>query len=511
NIENFSEEKRSCNECLERARTNSKRRYEKENEKKIFNSKENSIPSSNLTQAIYDSLISIPELDENLEGDAGFFFEYCVDFTDLLDFQESSDLSESSIANKLIEKVQAGDGCNCRIDTVKKSRKHLDKEKQRDTVPRLNRYDCNGNVSIKVDNKSNLAVIKINHQLLHTRPENITTTNEIKEFITNNLDYTASELYKKIVINEMDGFKTLTTDQVYYWWSKANIIRYKRHDSESLSAQLLLQEKNYLFLFRSLEPVDSFAFLTPFFSFLPKMAYECLLVDATYNTNKLKYELYVLMATIDYTGFPVSYLYIASNKNRDMRSILTKWFLCLRNHGVNNIKTFLSDKDFAQISSAQAVWKDVNIQLCKWHVSRAIKQKLSSSKTSSNISYDATEANHQCSFIDPAWINTRNVQSSNQKTNSKVFCVQFYRNIILDLVEKHLRQHMLLPTNNKEFINDPQQIRALAIKEMFEFCYTNDLFDVWCYLWNEWYRDSRWKLWATSSNSEISPLLTTMI
>ncbi|CAG8808369.1 13594_t:CDS:2, partial [Racocetra persica] len=106
---------------------------------------ENSIPSSNLTQAIYDSLISIPELDENLEGDAGFFFEYCVDFTDLLDFQESSNLSESSIANKLIEKVQAGDGYH----TVKKSRKHLDKEKQRDTVPRLNRYDCNGDVSIK--------------------------------------------------------------------------------------------------------------------------------------------------------------------------------------------------------------------------------------------------------------------------------------------------------------------------------------------------------------------------
>ncbi|CAG8802391.1 25001_t:CDS:1, partial [Dentiscutata erythropus] len=44
---------------------------------------------------------------------------------------------------------------------------------------------------------------------------------------------------------------------------------------------------------------------------------------------------------------------------------------------------------------------------------------------------------------------------------------------------------MLLPTNNKEFINDPQQIRKFAIKEMFEFCHTNDLFEVWCYLWNE--------------------------
>ncbi|CAG8815413.1 38117_t:CDS:2, partial [Gigaspora margarita] len=129
--------------------------------------------------------------------------------------------------------------------------------------------------------------------------------------------------------------------------------------------------------------------------------YECLLVDS-------KHELDVLMATIDYTGFPVSYLYVAASKNRDMRSILTKWFLYLRNHGIDNVNTFLSDKDFAQISSAQ----------------------LSSFKISCNISYNAIEANRQCSFIDPSWTSARNKQLSNQKTNSKVFCAQFYRNIL---------------------------------------------------------------------------------
>lgn len=336
------------------------------------------------------------EIDENLEGDIGFFFECCVGFTELLDFQECN-FSECSISNHLIKNIQAGDGycyiyhtknthkksvtaiykCNCRIDSVKKPRKHLEKEKLHDTAPRLNRYDCNGNVSIQIDIENKLVTIKINHQLLHPRPENIAATNEIKEYITNNLDYTASELYKKIVNNKMDGFNTLTVDQVYYWWSKANMVRYKRDDSESLSAQL----------------------------------------------------------------------YIAANKNRDMRSVLTKWFLCLLNHGIDNVKIFLSDKDFAQISSAQAVWKNVNVQLCKWHVNRAIKQKLSSSKVSSNISYNAIEANQQCSFIDPTWTSARNLQLSNQKTNSKVFCVQFYRNIILELVEKQ-----------------------------------NNLFDVWCYL-----------------------------
>lgn len=42
----------------------------KKRRKKIFfDSKENSILLSDLTQTIYDSLISIPDLDENLEDE----------------------------------------------------------------------------------------------------------------------------------------------------------------------------------------------------------------------------------------------------------------------------------------------------------------------------------------------------------------------------------------------------------------------------------------------------------
>ncbi|CAG8768730.1 27931_t:CDS:2, partial [Racocetra persica] len=120
----------------------------------------NAILSSDLIQAIYDSLLSIPEIDENLEGDTGFFFEYCVNFTELLNFQEGNLSDESAIANKLIGYVQA--------DSGKKSRKYLEKDKQRDTIPRLSRYDCNGNVSIKIDYENNFAIITMNHQLLHT-------------------------------------------------------------------------------------------------------------------------------------------------------------------------------------------------------------------------------------------------------------------------------------------------------------------------------------------------------
>ncbi|CAG8625371.1 3080_t:CDS:1, partial [Cetraspora pellucida] len=68
--------------------------------------KKKSILLSDLTQAIYNFLTSISEIDENLEDNIRFFFEYCVDFIKILDFQES-DLSKSSIINKLIKNVQA--------------------------------------------------------------------------------------------------------------------------------------------------------------------------------------------------------------------------------------------------------------------------------------------------------------------------------------------------------------------------------------------------------------------
>ncbi|CAG8848578.1 29437_t:CDS:2, partial [Gigaspora margarita] len=77
------------------ARVNSKQQYKKEKEIKFFNMKDNSILPSNLIQTIYESLISILKIDENLE--------------ELLDFQECN-FSECSIANHLIKNIQASNG-----------------------------------------------------------------------------------------------------------------------------------------------------------------------------------------------------------------------------------------------------------------------------------------------------------------------------------------------------------------------------------------------------------------
>ncbi|CAG8693352.1 12159_t:CDS:2, partial [Ambispora leptoticha] len=106
---------------------------------------------------------------------------------------------------------------------------------------------------------------------------------------------------------------------------------------------------------------------------------------------------------------------------RDIRAAITSWFKVLRESGLKEVKTILSDKDFAQISSGMAVWKDVEIQLCKWHLKRAIEQKLSSKFNNISSNYNAINAHQQCPIIDSTWQPT---QSSNLGSKKNLCQVQ---------------------------------------------------------------------------------------
>ena len=128
---------------------------------------------------------------------------------------------------------------------------------------------------------------------------------------------------------------------------------------------------------------------------------ETIVTDATYNTNSTKYELYGVMGVIDGTAFPISYLLVSAGKNRPITRILMGWFTALKEYGMNNVKIFLTDKDMAQINAAISIWPNAHIQLCLWHVKRAVEQHLSSKKQILRIRYNAQEAYNQCSVIDP--------------------------------------------------------------------------------------------------------------
>jgi len=200
-------------------------------------------------------------------------------------------------------------------------------------------------------------------------------------------------------------------------------LEYKRDNNEVISAQQLLQEKGYSIIFQTKEPTESFAFITPFFSQLPYYALETIVTDATYNTNSTKYELYGVMGVIDGTAFPISYLLVSAGKNRPITRILMGWFTALKEYGMNNVKIFLTDKDMAQINAAISIWPNAHIQLCLWHVKRAVEQHLSSKKQILRIRYNAQETYNQCSVIDPHWQPTIfcniNLSNNNLQTKSK--------------------------------------------------------------------------------------------
>ncbi|KAL1704651.1 hypothetical protein EV121DRAFT_205376 [Schizophyllum commune] len=48
-------------------------------------------------------------------------------------------------------------------------------------------------------------------------------------------------------------------------------------------------------------------------------------------------------------------------------------------------------------------------------------------------------------------------------------------------------------------------------QQAYMLCHDNDLPNLWAYLWENWYRPSRWQLWARSTCSSIPVLKTTMI
>jgi len=84
--------------------------------------------------------------------------------------------------------------------------------------------------------------------------------------------------------------------------------------------------------------------------------------------------LYTLEAEMNGTGFPLAYLFLENNGQcgEGIRTTVIQKFLTkLRDIGIQP-EFILTDKDFAQINAARFTWNEIKIQLCKWHMKRAI-------------------------------------------------------------------------------------------------------------------------------------------
>lgn len=90
----------------------------------------------------------------------------------------------------------------------------------------------------------------------------------------------------------------------------------------------------------------------------------------------------------------------------------------------------------------------------------------------------------------------------------RTFCPAAFREPIVTMMEKHYCAHPLLPGYAHP---SPEGIKRWAVTQMYKFCVKHGLPEVWAYLWENWYRSSRWELWARCVHPEIPVLKTTMI
>jgi hypothetical protein len=118
------------------------------------------------------------------------------------------------------------------------------------------------------------------------------------------------------------------------------------------------------------------------------------------------------------------------------------------------------------------------VQLCLWHVKRAVEQHLSSRKKIVQIRYNAQEAHNQYSVIDPNWKqsifcttnfsnNNSQIRQTISKAHTQILCTKSQRGEIIQRMERHFHHHMLIPTINKDFITNPQEIWTQCVGEIF--------------------------------------------
>ena len=93
--------------------------------------------------------------------------------------------------------------------------------------------------------------------------------------------------------------------------------------------------------------------------------------------------------------------------------------------------------------------------------------------------------------------------------SKRTFCPPECQEPLIEMFEDAYCAHPMLPGYAA---NHPEAIYEWGVKRIYKFCTEKDLRELWAYLWMNWLRPERWKLWARSANPvEISVLKTTMI
>jgi len=283
------------------------------------------------------------------------------------------------------------------------------------------------------------------------------------------------------------------------------------------------------------------------------------------NTNQGELELYAVIGEYDNRGFPLAYCLVStatSVADGKRKLALTSFLSNLRDTYQLHPHFVHTDKDIVEICAAQTAWPESKHQLCWWHLRKALRERLAKAKISTTA-YDATRAHAEFPFIDTKFTPSSRPDKSEDEaaestgphpwakhtasdplapgpnsipikllitpsfkashpplpknarppvvelpTTSGVFCPLGLRDKAVAMVEQHFCMHPSIPGVSAPTVAG---IRESSVRQMYSFCQENGLQSLWAYMWENWYRNGRWELWARAPYEEIPRLKTTMI
>lgn len=425
----------------------------------------------------------------------------------------------------------------CCQDEHRNKKKRSASQRDRETTTR---FECESALLLKVDLGRRLVKVEFEHKL-HCPYIDKHLSAEVKEFAAERLlSHTPAEVYEQIRRNNIKGWESVAEYQIYYLWKDANAAAWRCHVDPVRSAYLLLDkfQGSYRAWEGQFGNVHGLAiYISSTIEALATVTVE-MAMDETYGTNSAGMGLFVVLAEVDGCGIPLAYLLVETEKNKDGKKkadqgaiiqILQEFLAPLKASGFNPM-FFGTDKDQSEISAIELTWPHpTKVQLCMWHAKRAIQSAMmNSDKTATQSKYHPNEAQKVLPELEICWGSTllrrpdedhrRERCKCSSKKREAAFAARGRlevrtkeeRAAVLNMFLIHYNKHHSFPNTEGRF-DSPDMIYRECVREMYHWCRKRDYFRLWAYMWINWYRPARWRLWARSASEQVSVLRTTMI
>lgn len=254
--------------------------------------------------------------------------------------------------------------------------KYFEKEKTTKRIRHnygFQKFECSG--QLYIHKSESYISIKISHTLAHLEAIKDLSDHLVEQIKEMSLCKTPGDIFRDLKTRQgSDEYLQLSLSQVSYIWTKATGMR------ETLSEADILEKHNFSQIILDDIQQGHILFMTEFIN----LDSSYIIVDSTFKTNKENFELFVVILLFEGEGYPGSYFYLQRKASEGQRKsaieswyllLLTQRFKCLKKSGVNP-RFIKMDKDDGQIQAASSAWPQSTVNLCLWHILRAIKKRL---------------------------------------------------------------------------------------------------------------------------------------